>query len=237
MKVLVGLGNPEGQHAKTRHNAGFMVIDRLLARYAAHTPLKARFNAATAEIEIPRPDRTTERCLLMKPTTYMNRSGLAVGDAVRFYKVAPADLLVLSDELYLPVGTVRLRQSGSPGGHNGLADISRVLGTHDYPRLRVGVGLQPKGGKPAQMDQADFVLSRFMDEEQADLSASLDRAADACVLFATRGIDAAMNMVNADPKPPDAKPTNSKPAATKSPDTRASETRSTESTPPPIPPV
>ncbi|QQS08740.1 MAG: aminoacyl-tRNA hydrolase [Phycisphaerales bacterium] len=232
MKVLVGLGNPEGQHAKTRHNAGFMVIDRLLARYAAHAPLKARFNSATVEIEIPRPDRTTERCLLMKPTTYMNRSGLAVGEAMRFYKVAPADLLVISDELYLPVGTVRLRQSGSPGGHNGLADISRVLGTHDYPRLRVGVGLKPKGGKPAQMDQADFVLSRFMDEEHADLSASLDRAAEACVLFSTRGIDAAMNVVNADPKSTDPKPSEPKPSNIK-----GAAARPTNSMPPPIPPA
>jgi PTH1 family peptidyl-tRNA hydrolase len=133
----------------------------------------------------------------MKPTTYMNRSGLAVADAVRFYKIdLGTDLLVIVDDLYLPVGAVRLRPGGGTGGHNGLADIQRTLGSDVYPRLRIGVGVQPDGGKPPMINQADFVLSRFLDDELPDLNASLDRAALAAESFITRGLAPAMNLHN-----------------------------------------
>lgn len=192
MKLLVGLGNPEGRYAKTRHNAGFMVIDRLLGKFASGEPLKARFNAACAEAPV-----AGERVLFMKPTTYMNRSGQAVGEAVRFFKLDPSgDLLVVTDDIYLPVGAIRLKPGGGTGGHNGLDDIHRALTTDAYPRLRVGVGMKPNGGKPAFMDQADFVLQAITRDEQPDLDAALDKAAQACEAFITKGLPAAMNAFN-----------------------------------------
>lgn len=192
MKLLVGLGNPEGRYAKTRHNAGFMVIDRLLGKFGGGEPLKARFNSACAEASV-----AGERVLFMKPTTYMNRSGQAVGEAVRFFKInASGDLLVITDDIYLPVGVIRLKPGGGTGGHNGLDDIHRALGSDAYPRLRVGVGMRPNGGKPAYMDQADFVLQGFTSEDQPDVEASLDRAAQACEAFITKGLPAAMNAFN-----------------------------------------
>lgn len=192
MKLLVGLGNPEGRYAKTRHNAGFMVIDRLLGKFAAGEPLKARFNAACAEAPV-----ANERVLFMKPTTYMNRSGQAVGEAVRFFKLNPAgDLLVITDDIYLPVGSIRLKPAGGTGGHNGLDDIHRALASDSYPRLRIGVGMKPSGGKPPFMDQADFVLQAFTAEDQPDLNDALDRAAKACETFVAKGLPAAMNSFN-----------------------------------------
>lgn len=192
MKLLVGLGNPEGRYAKTRHNAGFMVIDRLLGKFAPGEPLKARFNSACAEAPV-----VGERVLFMKPTTYMNRSGQAVGEAVRFFKLDSAgDLLVITDDIYLPVGTLRLKPGGGTGGHNGLDDIHRALATDGYPRLRVGVGMKPNGGKPPFMDQADFVLQNFTSDEQPDLNFALDKATQACEAFITKGLPAAMNAFN-----------------------------------------
>lgn len=192
MKLLVGLGNPEGRYAKTRHNAGFMVIDRLLGKFAPGEPLKARFNAACAEAPIG-----SERVMFMKPTTYMNRSGQAVGEAVRFFKLDPVgDLLVITDDIYLPVGAIRLKPGGGTGGHNGLDDIHRVLGSENYPRLRVGAGMKPSGGKPPFMDQADYVLQNFTSEEQPDINAAVDKAAQACEAFVVKGLPAAMNAFN-----------------------------------------
>lgn len=197
MKLLVGLGNPGSQYARTRHNAGFMVIDRLIERHAAGEIPKARFNAVTIEAMIGPKGGGTEKCLLLKPTTYMNRSGQSVAEAAGFYKLTPAgEVLVIVDDLYLPVGTIRLRAEGGPGGHNGLIDVERALGNPNYSRLRIGVGMRPSGGFPSMMNQADFVLSRFMDEEEADLKASVERAADAVEVFATKGMAAAMNKFN-----------------------------------------
>lgn len=187
MKLIVGLGNPGSQYEKTRHNAGFMVLDRLAARHAAGQVPKARFHGATVEARLG-----TKRCVLIKPTTYMNRSGRCVGEAVRFYKSDPAsDLLVLVDDTALPVGRIRLRASGSPGGHNGLTDISRALGGDEYPRCRIGIG-----AKPPVMVLSDYVLSRFTEEEFAALDPALDRAASACEVFAAEGITASMNQFN-----------------------------------------
>src|SRR5262249_18465845 len=135
---IVGLGNPGREYERTRHNAGFMVIDRLVQRNpsASGAPVKARFNAAVVETPI-----AGQPCLLVKPTTYMNRSGQSVGEVVRFYKLNLAtDVLVIVDEVYLPCGTIRIRPGGGSAGHNGLTDIQRALGTDDYPRLRIGVG-------------------------------------------------------------------------------------------------
>lgn len=187
MKLIVGLGNPGLEYERTRHNAGYMAIDRLLARHAKGVPARARFHAATWDASIK-----GERCTLMKPTTYMNRSGVAVGEALNFYKLdAVADLLVIVDEVYLPTGSIRIRPGGGDGGHNGLADIRRALGGDQYPRLRIGVG-----PKPAFFDQADFVLGMFTPEEAAAVAPAIDRAADAAEEFAAAGLSSAMNKYN-----------------------------------------
>lgn len=195
MKLIVGLGNPGLEYERTRHNAGFLAIDELARRHAAGGIPRSKFHAALLDASIG-----GHKCLLMKPTTYMNRSGLSVGEAVRFYKLEPSeDMLVLVDEVALPVGEVRLRARGSDGGHNGLSDITRALGGADYPRLRIGVGAVPKF-----MNRADWVLSRFMGEEQADVERGIKAAADATEMALSEGLDAAMNTFNrriSQPKP------------------------------------
>lgn len=206
MKLIVGLGNPGAEYTRTRHNAGFMVIDRLAGKHAPGAPAKSRFFAATYDAAIG-----GEKCVLIKPTTYMNRSGQSVAEAVRFYKADPIqDLLVVVDDLYLPVGTIRVRPGGGTGGHNGLASIRELLGTDDYSRLRIGVGVRPNGGKPAVMDQADFVLSRFGEEDEAELGPALTRAVEAAECFMTRGLQVVLNTYNADPKRP-ARPSSPRP--------------------------
>jgi PTH1 family peptidyl-tRNA hydrolase len=201
MKLIVGLGNPGTQYAKTRHNAGFMVADRLHARLGDGQPVKARFQGVTSETTIG-----GEKCLLLKPTTFMNRSGQSVAEALRFFKLDPRqDLLVIVDEIYLPTGQIRLKPTGGSAGHNGLENIQQLLGTDAYPRLRVGVGLQPNGGKPPMIDQADYVLGRFTSEEEPLLEGALKKAEQAVEVFVTKGLDHAMNFANAGPpreKPP-----------------------------------
>lgn len=199
MKLLVGLGNPGLQYNMTRHNAGFMVVDQLVAKFAGAEMgrvAKSRFQALTVEAMIG-----GEKVLLMKPTTFMNRSGQSVAEAVRFYQCdAQTDLLVIVDEVYLATGIIRMKPSGGTAGHNGLANIQQLLGSDNYPRLRVGVGLLPNGGKPAFMDQADFVLGRFSEEEQGLLDAALKKSMEAVELFVTKGLAHAMNFANAEPK-------------------------------------
>jgi peptidyl-tRNA hydrolase, PTH1 family len=187
MKLIIGLGNPGQAYENTRHNAGFMVVDRLAARHAPGGVPRSRFNAAVIEAGI-----AGEPCLLIKPMTYMNRSGAPVAEAVRFYKVEPAsDLLVLVDDVALPCGAIRLRPGGGAGGHNGLTDIQRLLGTDAYARCRIGID-----PSPAFMDQADYVLGRFTAEQWALVDPALNRAADATEAFVARGIAAAMNTFN-----------------------------------------
>ncbi|HYE63467.1 MAG TPA: aminoacyl-tRNA hydrolase [Phycisphaerales bacterium] len=196
MKLIVGLGNPGSQYTRTRHNAGFMVADRLCAKHGRGEPAKARFQAATTELSLG-----GEKVLVMKPTTFMNRSGQSISEAVRFFKVdAAKDLLVIVDDLYLPTGAVRLKPGGGAGGHNGLTSIQQLLGSDAYPRLRIGVGLQPSGGKPPFMDQADFVLGRFTSEEEPLLEGALSKAEQAVEVFAGKGLEAAMNFANAGPQ-------------------------------------
>ncbi|MCB9839102.1 MAG: aminoacyl-tRNA hydrolase [Phycisphaeraceae bacterium] len=187
MKLIVGLGNPGRDYDRTRHNAGFMAVDRLARRHAAGAIARGQFHAMTLEAAIP----GAGKCLLIKPNTYMNRSGLAVGEAVRFYKCSPVeDVLIIVDEVALPVGSIRLRAGGSAGGHNGLADIERALGTSDYPRLRIGVG------EPEFAARRDHVLGRFTDEESTALEPALERACDAAERWAAEGVIKAMNEFN-----------------------------------------
>lgn len=202
MKLIVGLGNPGSQYERTRHNAGFMSIDLLADRHARGVIPRARFNALALEANLPA-KAGEERCLFMKPTTYMNRSGLAVSEAVRFYKVDPAlDLFVIVDDIYLPCGQIRVREGGSPAGHNGLADIERALGSDRFPRCRIGVD------PPGIIDQADYVLGRFTEEQWALAGPAIVKAADAAEEFVRGGVASAANKFNAKepPKPKASKP-------------------------------
>jgi PTH1 family peptidyl-tRNA hydrolase len=187
MKLIVGLGNPGEEYARTRHNAGFMVVERLAGRQGlGGARAKMKFHGATLEGAI-----AGERCVLLRPMTFMNRSGLAVGEAITFYKLALSDLMVVVDDWALPVGRVRLRTEGSSGGHNGLADIERALSTPGYPRLRVGID------SPGQVPQVDYVLGNFTAGQMAQLDPALDRACDAVEYWITAGIDEAMTRYNA----------------------------------------
>lgn len=188
MKLIVGLGNPGAQYERTRHNAGFLAVDRLAQRHAAGGIARSRFHSATIEASL---GSGGERCLLMKPLTYMNRSGLAVADAVRFYKIDPAvDVLIIVDDVYLPSGSIRLRADGSPGGHNGLVDVQRALGSDRWARCRIGVDM------PGMASQADYVLGRFSEEQWPAVDGAIDRACGAAEVWAGEGIAAAMNRFN-----------------------------------------
>lgn len=187
MKLIVGLGNPGPQYEKTRHNAGFMAVDLLAERHARGITPKGRFSSVVTECSIK-----GEKCLLMKPTTFMNLSGRAVAEAAGFFKVNPsADVLVIVDDVALPTGVIRLRASGSAGGHNGLTDIQRALGGENYPRLRIGID-----AKPPHMALEDYVLGRFTPEQLTLLGTALKASADAAEVFIERGIAAAMNAFN-----------------------------------------
>jgi PTH1 family peptidyl-tRNA hydrolase len=184
MRLIVGLGNPEPQYARTRHNAGFMVLDHL-ARQHGLTDAKAKFHARVIEARL-----ADQRCCLMLPMTYMNHSGLAVAEAARFFKVEAEDILVVVDDIALPTGRIRLRGEGGAGGHNGLSDIERALGTKAYPRLRIGIDA------PGREGQVDYVLGRFTAEQLADLEASLDRTCDCIESWLRDGVAATMNLFN-----------------------------------------
>ncbi|MFM9957020.1 MAG: aminoacyl-tRNA hydrolase [Phycisphaerales bacterium] len=210
MKLIVGLGNPGAQYERTRHNAGFMVVDRLIARHAAVEVARSKFGAMVVEARLPfvihtgEPGATggggSDRCLLMKPMNYMNRSGQSVAEAVRFYKLSiKSDVMVVVDDIAIPCGSIRLRPDGGAGGHNGLSDIERCVGSTAYPRLRIGVDPPPPGGI---IRQADYVLGRFTEEQWGAVAPSLDKAADACETWLKRGLDAAMNAANAPPPKP-----------------------------------
>ncbi len=188
MKLIVGLGNPGSEYAKTRHNVGFMAVDRLATRHGLSQP-RARFHAGCLEGHI-----AGQRVMLMQPTTYMNRSGQAVGEAARFFKLDPAAIMVVVDETALPTGAIRIRPGGGDGGHNGMADIIRRLGGDAFPRLRLGIGEPEVDGRP--IAQRDYVLGRFTDAQAAEIDAALDRAADALECWVGRGLDAAMNQYN-----------------------------------------
>ena len=153
--IIVGLGNPGTRYEKTRHNAGFIIIDALALKYGARID-RVKFKAMVGEITV-----SGKRVLLMKPQTFMNLSGEAVGEAARFYKTEPSKIIVISDDVSLDVGKMRIRRKGSAGGHNGLKSINEHLSTEDYPRIKMGVGKKPC----ADYDLADWVLSSFTDQE------------------------------------------------------------------------
>lgn len=185
MKLIVGLGNPGREYAKTRHNVGFMAIDRLAQRHGL-TGAKTKFHAGVLEGPV-----AGEKCVLMQPMTYMNRSGKAVAEAMRFYKLPVEDVLIIVDDVALPCGKLRLRKSGSAGGHNGLLDIERALGSSDYPRLRIGID------PPGRIPQVDYVLGKFTREQTDALDPALDKACDMIESWIGDGIDKTMSVFNA----------------------------------------
>ena len=184
--LLVFLGNPGPKYDCTRHNAGFMAGDALAKKLGVSIN-KLRFKALTASAEI-----NGEKVLLMKPQTFMNLSGEAVGEAARFYKVPPEHVLVVSDEISLPLGKLRVRPKGSAGGHNGLKSIIAHLGSDAFPRIRLGVGAPPH----PDYDMADWVLSVFRNQDLEDMRAAADRAGEAVISYITDGPERAMNRFN-----------------------------------------
>jgi PTH1 family peptidyl-tRNA hydrolase len=191
MKAIFGLGNPGRQYSGTRHNIGFAVADEL-ARRAAVEFESAPANALIAKWRpsLGAGSQADDVVLLAKPLTFMNESGRAVGELARYFKIDIADLLVIVDEVQLPVGRLRARVRGSAGGHNGLKSVIAHIGD-EFPRLRIGVG---RG--ESQRDLADHVLSRFETDEKEDVARMIERAADAAQLFITSGIAAVMNAYN-----------------------------------------
>ena len=184
--LVVGLGNPGEKYENTRHNVGFLTVDELAER--ARVPVqKLKYRALTNTVELG-----GARALLMKPVTYMNLSGEAVGQAARFYKIPPERVLVISDDVSLPLGKLRIRKSGSAGGHNGLKNIIQHLGTDQFPRVKIGVGEKPH----PDYDMADWVLSRFTGEDLKTITQAVKRAADAVECFVREGPDKAMNQFN-----------------------------------------
>jgi PTH1 family peptidyl-tRNA hydrolase len=185
MKLIVGLGNPGREYEHTRHNVGFQVAEELAQRYDVTLKSRPSWKARVAKIA-----DIDEGVLLAEPTTFMNLSGWAVREITAFHKLSPSDVLVVVDDADLPLGRLRLRTSGSAGGHNGLKSIIQELGTVEFPRLRVGVGRQAGELK-------NHVLGRFSVDERARIDAAVKRAADAAELFAKENILAAMNRFNA----------------------------------------
>lgn len=190
MILVVGLGNPGERYADTRHNLGFLVVDRLAAKQ--NGVFRSRFSAEICQVDVG-----SERLLLLKPQTYVNRSGDSVQPAAHFYRVDPADILVVHDELDLPFGQVRLKQGGGEAGHNGLRSISERLGSSAYVRLRLGIG---RPGANFRGDGAAYVLDGFSSSELATLSEVVERAAGAVEMVAERGLSVAMNEINRRPR-------------------------------------
>ena len=184
--LVVCLGNPGDKYENTRHNVGFMVADELAERKSIPVQ-RLKFKALTNTTQLG-----GAQVLLMKPVTYMNLSGEAVRQAADFYKVPPEHVLVVSDDVSLPVGRLRIRRGGSAGGHNGLKSIIQQLGTDQFPRLKVGVGEKPH----PDYDLADWVLGKFVGEDKKAIDAAIKRAADAVECYIQDGPDKAMSRFN-----------------------------------------
>jgi len=193
VKAIFGLGNPGPRYKGTRHNVGFEVIDYLAAGPGC-TPFREKFEAFVSEMK-----EGDETVLLVKPLTFMNLSGAAIVPLLQFYKIEIEDLLVVVDEVALETGRIRVRPSGSAGGHNGLKSIIGSLGTDAFPRLRIGVG---RG--ETRRDLADHVLAKFDADERSVIDDAIARASDACEAFIDDGVAVAMNKFNG--KKDDGKP-------------------------------
>ena len=185
MKLIVGLGNPGPEYEQTRHNAGFMVVRRFADRFGP-VSFGSKFQSQVGEVRL-----AEQRCMLLLPMTYMNRSGQAVRAVVDYFDVDPlVDLLVVVDDVALPVGRIRVRAQGGSGGHNGLRDVESVLGSKRFARLRIGID------PPGRATQTAHVLGRFSRDEVQTLDPALDTACDAIACWVEHGIDQAMNRYN-----------------------------------------
>jgi PTH1 family peptidyl-tRNA hydrolase len=187
MKLVVGLGNPGTEYRETRHNVGFMVADALVNRWRVADQWREKFDALLIKTMVGE-----ESVILAKPLTFMNLSGQAVAGLAGFYKIEPADVFIVTDDVALPLGRLRARRDGGAGGHNGLKSIIQSLATQAFPRMRVGVG---RGDD--RRDLADHVLGRFEADEREIVSAAVLRAADATEVFLSDGIERVMNAFNA----------------------------------------
>ena len=184
--IVVGLGNPGAKYDNTRHNAGFRALEGYCARSGQKID-RMKFKALAGEGMLG-----GKRVLFLKPQTFMNLSGEAVGEAARFYKLPPERVLVITDDVSLPVGKLRIRKGGSAGGHNGLKSIIQHLGTDQFPRIKVGVGQKPH----PDYDMADWVLSKFAGEDLKTITEAIRKAADAVECLIQEGPDKAMNRFN-----------------------------------------
>jgi PTH1 family peptidyl-tRNA hydrolase len=183
-KLIVGLGNPGPKYLWTRHNAGFIVLDRF-AQLNGIPVTRKSFAGLYGEGNLH-----GNRLLLLKPQTYMNLSGRSVAEALRFHKLSPADLVVIHDELDIPFGQIKLKEGGGHGGHNGLRSLHQELGTNGYLRLRVGIG------RPSRGDMADYVLSNFDKGEMNDLPRLIDAIIDGLEMFVRDGLAKTMSLYN-----------------------------------------
>jgi peptidyl-tRNA hydrolase, PTH1 family len=195
MRLVVGLGNPGNEFAGTRHNVGWEAVDELAAQLGwigknedFNRLAKRKFDGLVID-----GSAAGEKLLLLKPTTYMNDSGRSVQAAMAFYQLSPDQMMVALDDLALPCGKIRMRPEGSDGGHNGLRDIERAIGTEAYPRLRIGID-----PAPPNVPGKDYVLGRFTPEQRKAVEPALERAGKAMVMWLEKGIEAAMNAYNAD---------------------------------------
>lgn len=184
MKLVVGLGNPGKEYEKTRHNAGFRVMDEIAKELSVELNQK-KFKAHVAAARVQ-----SEQVLLMKPQTFMNSSGEAVGEAMRFYHLTPQDILVIYDDLDLPVGKIRLREQGSAGGQNGVKSIIAHIGTQEFNRIRVGIGKDPR------VNTIDWVLGNIRKEDMASHTESIELAKDAAIYSITHPFMETMNRFN-----------------------------------------
>ena len=183
--LIIGLGNPGREYLNTRHNFGFMMIDRIAVR------LNARGMKVQSKAIVLNTRHEEKKLILAKPQTFMNLSGQSVQGLAHFYKIPPENLMILSDDLDIPFGTIRIRASGGPGGQRGLGNILEKLGTKDVPRLRIGIGRPP-----GRMSPSAYVLQNFSRDEEKEVSNILDRGADAVFAFVTEGLNKAMNEFN-----------------------------------------
>ena len=184
IRLIAGLGNPGSEYAATRHNIGFIVVDQLAAQFGSPW-----------EKSVPhaREDAVAARCgavLLVKPLSFMNRSGHPLFAVAQFYKIEPQEIVVVLDDFSLSLGRLRMRARGGPGGHNGLESVIAQFGTEEIPRLRIGIGAAPREGS------SDYVLSRFFDEEKPIVRSTIDRAVEALKCAIDNGLVSAMNTFN-----------------------------------------
>ena len=186
MKIIAGLGNPGAEYARTRHNVGFMLVDALADKLGAGGEWRLKQDAMIAETRIG-----MEKVILMKPMTYMNESGRAVGPLLSWYKLTSSDLIVMHDDIDIPVGTVRIRKKGSAGGHNGMKSVLYHVGDENFARVRIGIG-RPK----ENWTVINHVLSTFSDEEKIEIDKEIEYLVPAVECIVTDGIDLAMNRYN-----------------------------------------